>query len=65
MKYPISEQLALQGGELKVPLLEKGKFIYVAIPSNTKDLDSTGKCNRNETKEYLKRGAEIKAFSRS
>jgi hypothetical protein len=37
MQYPITEELAFRGGELQVPVLEKGKSIYIAIPPNTKD----------------------------
>jgi DnaJ-like protein/TIR domain-containing protein/Hsp70 protein len=37
MRYPIHQKLALQGGELKVPLIEKGKSLYMTIPPNTKD----------------------------
>jgi hypothetical protein len=37
LHYPISETLAYQGGELQVPILEKGKSIFIAIPPNTKD----------------------------
>jgi molecular chaperone DnaJ len=37
MHYPVSETFVYHGGEIRVPLLEKGKSILVAIPPNTKD----------------------------
>jgi|GEM_PF-1925018 len=37
MHYPISETLAYLGGELQVPILDKGKSIVIVIPPNTKD----------------------------
>jgi curved DNA-binding protein len=37
MHYPVSETLAYLGGELKVPILDKGKPMVIVIPPNTKD----------------------------
>ena len=37
IKYPIPKRLALQGGELQIPLLEKGGFVWLNIPLNTRE----------------------------
>ena len=37
MHFPITENLAKRGGELRVPLLERGKSMLIKIPPDTKD----------------------------
>ncbi len=57
MQYPILEILAVKGGKLQVPVLEKNKSVFILIPPNTKDkqvfrLTNKGIVNLKEPTKY-------------
>lgn len=46
IRYPISKRLAVQGGNILVPLLEKGSKVRLVIPANTKNNQKFKVANR-------------------